>query len=43
MELVEGQSGLTDLKTTQDWQIRREFKRVPGVIDVSTFGGTTKE
>ena len=27
----------------QDWQIRREFKRIPGIIDVSTFGGTTKE
>ena len=34
---------LTDLNTIQDWQIRREFKRVPGVIDVSTYGGTTKE
>lgn len=34
---------LTELKTIQDWQIRREFKRVPGVIDVSTYGGTTKE
>ena len=34
---------LTDLKTVQDWQVRREFKRVPGVIDVTTFGGTTKE
>jgi cobalt-zinc-cadmium resistance protein CzcA len=35
--------GLTDLKTIQDWQVRREFKRIPGVIDVTTFGGTTKE
>ncbi len=34
---------LTDLKTIQDWQLRREFKRVPGVIDVTAFGGTTKE
>jgi cobalt-zinc-cadmium resistance protein CzcA len=42
-ELVGEQLSLTDLKTIQDWQIRREFKRVPGVIDVSTFGGTTKE
>ena len=41
---VEGDGkSLTDLKTIQDWQIRREFKRVPGVIDVTTFGGTTKE
>jgi cobalt-zinc-cadmium resistance protein CzcA len=41
---VEGPGkSLTDLKTIQDWQIRREFKRVPGIIDVTTFGGTTKE
>ena len=42
-ELVGEKKTLTDLKTIQDWQIRREFKRIPGVIDVSTFGGTTKE
>jgi len=43
-ELVgsDGQT-LTDLKTTQDWQLKREFKRVPGVIDVTAFGGTTKQ
>jgi heavy metal efflux system protein len=41
---VEGPGkSLTDLKTIQEWQIRREFKRVPGVIDVTTFGGTAKE
>lgn len=42
-ELVGEKQTLTDLKTVQDWQIRREFKRIPGIIDVSTFGGTTKE
>ena len=42
-ELVGANKTLTDLKTVQDWQIRREFKRVPGIIDVTTFGGTTKE
>lgn len=42
-QVVGDGKGLTDLKTIQDWQIRREFKRVPGVIDVTTFGGTTKE
>jgi len=42
-ELVGDNASLTDLKTTQDWQLRREFKRVPGVIDVTAFGGTTKE
>ncbi|HEY6084383.1 MAG TPA: CusA/CzcA family heavy metal efflux RND transporter [Nitrospira sp.] len=36
-------TSLTDLKTIQDWQVRREFRRIPGVIDVTAFGGTTKE
>jgi cobalt-zinc-cadmium resistance protein CzcA len=34
---------LTELKTLQDWQVRRSFRRIPGVIDVTAFGGTTKE
>jgi heavy metal efflux system protein len=34
---------LTELKTVQDWQVRRSFRRIPGVIDVTAFGGTTKE
>lgn len=38
-----GETSLTDLKTIQDWQVRREFRRIPGVIDVTAFGGTTKE
>jgi cobalt-zinc-cadmium resistance protein CzcA len=38
-----GGTSLTDLKTIQDWQVRREFRRIPGVIDVTAFGGTTKE
>ena len=38
-----GETTLTDLKTLQDWQVRREFRRIPGVIDVTAFGGTTKE
>ncbi|MFO0730443.1 MAG: efflux RND transporter permease subunit [Nitrospiraceae bacterium] len=37
------QTSLTDLKTIQDWQLRREFRRIPGVIDVTAFGGTTRE
>jgi cobalt-zinc-cadmium resistance protein CzcA len=43
-ELV-GEDGvsLTDLKTLQDWKLQREFKRVKGVIDVTAFGGTTKQ
>ena len=33
---------VTDLKTLQDWLLQRRFKAVPGVIDVTGFGGKTK-
>jgi cobalt-zinc-cadmium resistance protein CzcA len=33
---------VTDLKTLQDWVLQRRFKGVPGVIDVSGWGGKTK-
>jgi cobalt-zinc-cadmium resistance protein CzcA len=33
---------LTDLKTLQDWVLQRRFKSVPGVIDVTGWGGKTK-
>jgi cobalt-zinc-cadmium resistance protein CzcA len=42
-ELTGPNASLTDLKTIQDWQVRLAFKRIPGVIDVTTFGGKTKE
>src|SRR5690242_21790460 len=32
-----------ELKTAADWILVRQFKQVPGVIDVVTFGGETKE
>ena len=31
-----------DLKTLQDWVLDRRFKRVPGVVDVTSFGGRSK-
>src|SRR5437867_2651263 len=34
---------LMDLKVVQDWTLERQFKQVPGVIDVVSFGGQTKE
>jgi heavy metal efflux system protein len=34
---------LMDLKVAQDWILERQFKQVPGVIDVVSFGGDTKE
>ena len=33
---------VTDLKTLQDWILQRRFKAVPGVIDVTGWGGQTK-
>jgi len=32
-----------DLKTAEDWILERQFKQVHGVIDVSSFGGETKQ
>lgn len=34
---------LRDLKTAEDWVLERQFKQVPGVIDVVSFGGETKQ
>jgi cobalt-zinc-cadmium resistance protein CzcA len=31
-----------DLKTLQEWVLERRFRRVPGVVDVSSFGGRSK-
>jgi cobalt-zinc-cadmium resistance protein CzcA len=36
------QYSVTDLKTLQDWVLERRFKAVPGVIDVTAWGGKTK-
>jgi cobalt-zinc-cadmium resistance protein CzcA len=33
---------VTDLKTIQDWILERRLKSVPGVIDVTTWGGKSK-
>jgi heavy metal efflux system protein len=34
---------LNEIKAAQDWFVRRELKQVPGIVDVTTFGGTTKQ
>src|SRR6202167_5780767 len=33
---------VTDLKTIEDWMLERRFKAVPGVVDVTGWGGKTK-
>jgi cobalt-zinc-cadmium resistance protein CzcA len=35
--------GLTNLRTIQDWILQRRLLSVPGVVQVNTWGGTTKE
>jgi heavy metal efflux system protein len=35
--------GLTNLRTLQDWVLQRRFLTVPGVVQVVSWGGTTKE
>src|SRR2546428_6979939 len=42
-QLVGNGHSLMDLKVAQDWILERQFKQVPGVIDVVSFGGQTKE
>jgi heavy metal efflux system protein len=32
-----------DLRSLQDWTVVKELKSVPDIVDVSTFGGTTRE
>jgi heavy metal efflux system protein len=41
---VVGPPGISsrDLKTLQDWVLQRRFKAIPGVIDVTGFGGEVK-
>ncbi|MBB5063844.1 efflux RND transporter permease subunit [Granulicella mallensis] len=31
------------LKGLEDWQLEKQFRSVPGVVDVSSFGGITRE
>jgi cobalt-zinc-cadmium resistance protein CzcA len=42
-ELRDEGASLMDLKTAQDWILERQFKQAPGVIDVVSFGGQTKQ
>jgi len=34
---------LMDLRSIQDWTVVKALKSVPDIVDVSTFGGTTRE
>jgi cobalt-zinc-cadmium resistance protein CzcA len=32
-----------ELKSLEDWTLQKQFKSVPGVVDVASFGGMTRE
>jgi cobalt-zinc-cadmium resistance protein CzcA len=40
---LEGPYSLNELKATEDWYVLRQLKQVPGIIDVTTFGGSTRQ
>jgi cobalt-zinc-cadmium resistance protein CzcA len=33
---------LNDLRSLQEWTLERSFRRIPGIADVTSFGGTVK-
>ena len=35
--------GLTNLRTVQDWIISRRLATIPGIVQINSWGGTTKE
>src|SRR5580698_875909 len=37
------QYDVMDLKSIEDWVIEKQFKSVPDIVDVSSFGGPTRE
>jgi len=37
------EQSLLKLKTLEDWVLDRQWKQVPGVIDVTSYGGLTKQ
>jgi heavy metal efflux system protein len=39
----ESKYSLEDLRTIQDWTVRRQLLGTPGIADVSTFGGKLKQ
>jgi cobalt-zinc-cadmium resistance protein CzcA len=37
------EQSLLKLKTIEDWVLERQWKQVPGVVDVTSFGGLSKQ
>ncbi len=39
----ENQYSITDLRTIQDWIVKRQLSGIPGVVEVNTWGGFLKQ
>ena len=39
----QGEYSITDLRSIQDWIVRRQMAMVPGVVEVNAFGGKVKQ
>ncbi len=39
---IEGDLPVDELRLIEDWQLERDFKSIPGVADVVSFGGPTR-
>ena len=42
-EPFKGQYSITELRTIQDWIIKRQLSGIPGVVEVNTWGGFLKQ
>jgi cobalt-zinc-cadmium resistance protein CzcA len=43
LQSINPQYDLMELKSLQDWTISKQFKTIPNLVEVSPFGGLTKE
>jgi len=43
LETTNPQFDLMELRSIEDWVLEKQFRSVPDVVDVSSFGGLTKE
>ncbi len=41
--VLDSKRPVMELKEIEDWELEKRFKSVPGVADVSSFGGTVKQ
>ena len=43
IRLIEMSTPLSDVRTIQDWVVKRQLSGIPGVVEVNTWGGYLKQ